>query len=141
MKKILFALLLLSATVAKAQKNTVTVQVENLRSEKGACRAYLFDNAKSFPSEMDKALASKSVAINGTKAILTFENVPVGTYAISVFHDENNNNTLDTNFIGIPKEGFGASKNALPSMSKPLFNDNAFKVSNQPIKLTVKLRY
>jgi uncharacterized protein (DUF2141 family) len=141
MKKVFFSLCLLAAISGKAQKTSITVEVENFRNEKGVCRAYLFDDDKSFPSESDKAVASKSVKINGSKATLTFENVPTGTYAIAIIHDENNNNTLDANFIGIPKEGFGASKNVLPSMSKPLFKDNAFKVSSQPVKLVVKLRY
>ncbi len=141
MKKIFFALLFLGAISAKAQKASITIEVENFRNEKGICRAYLFDDAKKFPSESNKAVASKSVRINGSKAFLTFENVPTGTYAIAFVHDENSNNTLDVNFLGIPKEGFGASKNVLPSMSKPLFNDNAFKVSNQPLKLAIKMKY
>ncbi len=141
MKKVFFALCLLAAISAKAQKTSITVEVENFRNEKGVCRAYLFDDAKSFPSETNKAVASKAVKVNGNKAILTFENVPTGTYAIAIIHDENNNNTLDANFIGIPKEGFGASKNVLPSLSKPLFKDNAFKVSNEPSKFKVQLRY
>ena len=91
MKKVFFALFLIAAISAKAQKTSIVVEVENFRNEKGVCRAYLFDNDKNFPSESDKAVASKSVKVNGSKAALTFENVPTGTYAIAIIHDENNN--------------------------------------------------
>jgi len=41
-----------------------------------------------------------------------FPGVAPGRYAVSVFHDENSNGKMDTNFIGIPREGVGASNNA-----------------------------
>ncbi len=138
MKNITFVLFLFSATFVQAQ-NMITVQVENLKNDKGVCRACLFKDAKAFPNDMDKAIC-KSTKISATKATFIFENVSTGTYAISVFHDENNNNTLDANMLGIPKEGYGASKNVLPKMSKPSFEDNAFKMSNQDITLTVRIR-
>jgi uncharacterized protein (DUF2141 family) len=47
-----------------------------------------------------------------------------------VFHDENNNNKMDKNFLGIPKEGYGASKNKLPFASAPTFNDNMFMLKD-----------
>lgn len=133
--------MLLSASIAQAQNSTVTVQVENLKNEKGVCRACLYNDAKSFPGEKGKAVSCKSAKISNGKSTIVFENVTNGMYAISVFHDENNNNDLDENFLGIPKEGYGASKNVLPKMSKPSFDDNAFKVNNQPVNLLVKIRY
>ena len=39
--------------------------------------------------------------------------IPPGTYAIKLHIDENENGELDTNFLGIPKEQYGISNNAL----------------------------
>ena len=39
--------------------------------------------------------------------------IPPGTYAVKIHIDENENGELDTNFLGIPKEQYGISNNAL----------------------------
>lgn len=139
MKLLFWFLMIISAFAAQAQNSTIIVQVENLKNEKGLCRACLFKDAKAFPSDLSKAVC-KAAKISASKATLTFENVPNGTYAISVFHDENNNQILDANMLGIPKEGCGASKNVLPKMSKPSFEENFFKVSNQEVNLTIRIK-
>ena len=51
------------------------------------------------------------MASPGNSAICQFNDIPPGTYAIAVFHDENANGKLDKNFLGIPCEGYGASNN------------------------------
>ncbi len=127
-------------SLAVQAQSSVAVQVENLKNDKGVCRAYLFNQSAYFPNKVEKAFASKVVKIAGNKASLTFENVPAGTYAVSVIHDENNNGKLDANMLGIPTEGYGASKNALPSMSMPSFKANAFEVGNQAQKLSIKVK-
>jgi uncharacterized protein (DUF2141 family) len=55
--------------------------------------------------------------------------LPIGTYAIGVFHDVNGNNSLDTNFLGIPKEQYGFGNDATGSFGPPSFNDAAITVS------------
>ena len=70
-----------------------------------------------------------------------FANVPPGIYAIMVFHDANNNNQFDKNFLGIPKEGYGASGNNLPFASAPAFNANKFEVKDGVLTtLNIRLR-
>ena len=132
--------ILFFASLTIHAQNSVVVQVENLKNDKGVCRAYLFGQAEHFPSEVAKALDYKVVKMSGNKASLTFENVPAGTYAISVIHDENNNGKLDTYILGIPKEGYGASKNCLPTMSIPTFEENTFEVSNTTQTLTIRIK-
>ena len=47
-----------------------------------------------------------------------------GTYSIGFFIDKNDNEKLDTNFLGIPKEQFGFSNDVMgrfgPSLKPPL---------------------
>ena len=81
----------------------------------------------------------------GTKSEITnhsctiiFENIPKGTYAVSIFHDENNNGKLDTNFFGIPNEDYGCSNNAKGFMGPPKWQDAKFKLNtNKTLLITL----
>jgi uncharacterized protein (DUF2141 family) len=61
---------------------------------------------------------------------VVFENIPKGIYAISIFHDENDNGKMDTNFMGIPKEDYGCSNNASGFMGPPKWKDAKFELTN-----------
>ena len=56
-------------------------------------------------------------------AEVTFSGVPPGVFAISVFHDEDGDTELKTNFIGIPKEGIGFSRDARARFGPPGWDD------------------
>ena len=72
--------------------------------------------------------------------IATVENLPYGTYAISVLDDENSNLEMEM-FMGIPKEGWGFSKNPPFKLSAPKFDECSFRL-DQPLKqITIDLRY
>ena len=62
----------------------------------------LYSSRDGFPKQSEKALARASSAIADKKAVCNFSGIAPGTYAISVFHDENSNGKLDTKFVGIP---------------------------------------
>jgi uncharacterized protein (DUF2141 family) len=76
-----------------------------------------------------------------TTARCDFENIPSGTYALVVVHDENMNGKLDTNWLRVPKEGPGFSNDAKASFSAPPFSDASFGYDGQTLDLTIKLRY
>lgn len=134
---IVLALLFLKASA----QNKIVVQVANFRNNKGNCLICLYNNAEAF-SGKGLPLRSQKVTVADKTATLVFENVPVGTYAISVIHDANDNNRFDTNFLGIPTEGYGASQNKLPFAAAPKFEENKFSVAaNGTILLNIRLRY
>jgi uncharacterized protein (DUF2141 family) len=58
-----------------------------------------------------------------------------------VFHDENSNGKLDTNFMGIPREGVGASNNAKGHLGPLKINDAAFQLSGGRVDLKIKINY
>ncbi len=60
----------------------------------------------------------------------TFSGIPNGDYTIAVFHDINNNGKLDKNFLGIPKEGYAFSKNAMGTFGPPNFDKAQFKLDS-----------
>jgi uncharacterized protein (DUF2141 family) len=118
----------------------VIAKVTGLKNDKGVCRACLFTSAASFAGE-GQPFRCSTVAIRNKVSELSFHDVPPGTYAVSVFHDSNNNNKLDKNFLGIPKEGYGASGNKLPFAAAPAFKDNQFVVNaNTTTHLAIRVR-
>lgn len=134
-------LLLLFSSVGAAAQNNVVVHVSNFENNKGVCLVCLFDNASAFTGKGQPVKKIIVAATTGT-AVATFSNVPVGTYAVSVIHDANANNKFDTNFLGIPTEGYGASQNKLPFASAPKFDANKFSVAaNATVTVPIKLRY
>jgi len=50
-------------------------------------------------------------------------NIPAGSYAVAIFHDENSDGVCNTNFLGIPEEGYGFSNNIKPLLSAPTFDE------------------
>ena len=89
----------------------IHVDIDGLRSDRGRVLCSLFPSAADFPKKAVRAVAHAKSEILGRHATCEFQGVQPGTYAVSVFDDENSNGQLDTNFMGIPREGVGASNN------------------------------
>ncbi len=122
------------------QTASVKVKVTKVSSKKGEIYAAMFASEKGFPENPDAAYkVARATAVNGT-ALLEFTNVPKGTYAIALFHDTNNDGELNTNFIGIPKEGYGVSNNVKNLFSGPGYKQCAFQHSAET-SLTIVMRY
>ena len=139
--RIILSFLFAGITSVVYGQTKITVSVYGFQNDKGVCRACLYNSADAFNGN-GAAVQCVQVTISGKKATVVFQNVSSGTYAVSLFHDANNNNQFDTNFLGIPKEGYGASKNDLPFAAAPTFNGNKFDVKdNTSTNLTVNLRY
>lgn len=138
MKKLIFVfvVLLLGGKVAFSQ-NTLEISVSNIKSTEGYILVSLSVDENTF---MKKSFRDGKVeAVQGQVKII-FKNLPDGEYAISVFHDANGNNELDSNFMGIPKEGFGFGNNASGMFGPPSFSESLIKVSGD-MKTEVKLKH
>lgn len=122
---------------------TLTVHVIGARNAKGEIRAALFKGAEGFPSDASKAIQKESAHIDPQtlSAQIMFTNVPEGVYAISVFHDENMNQKLDKNLMGVPKEGYGASNNPKRKMGPPNFGETKFQLNGTQQSLEIRLFY
>ena len=123
----LFVFLLGSLTL-NAQ-NTIEVEIINFASDKGVAQIGLFNTESSF---LDKVYKGKEVKIKNQKAVATFTDIPDGTYAISVFHDKNKDEKLNT-LLGIPTENYAASNNAPSKFGPPKWKDAKFEVRNRKI--------
>ena len=135
MKKILLCSILLVSSFVFCQNVTLTVNVTGLKNNKGKVLVGVYNSEANF---LKKVVVGKLVTIINKKVQIIFENVPVGTYAVSLYHDENENNKLDVNFLGIPKESYGTSNDAKGFMGPPKYNDAKFELKNNKI-INIKL--
>ena len=136
-----FAALSIAALGSQAESKTTTIQVdaEKIRSTTGMMACALFNVADGFPDVQAKSFQYVYVSINSGLASCEFKDVAAGTYAASVFHDENNNKKLDKNFVGMPLEGYGVSNNIRHMMSAPQFKESSFQVNGEVDK-NIKIR-
>ncbi len=110
-------------------QNSIEVEITNFESDLGVAQIGLFNTETSF---LDKVYKGKEVKIKDQKAVAIFTDIPDGTYAISVFHDKNEDEKLNT-FLGIPTEKYGASNNAPSKFGPPKWKDAKFEVRNGEI--------
>lgn len=111
-----------------------------MRSDKGRLFLCLTRQARHFPDcEDDSHARIIDVAAAGEER-LVFDQLPSGSYALSVFHDENGNGRLDT-FLGMPREGFGFSRNPPIRFGPPRFGEARFDIAAGTTSQSVKMRY
>jgi uncharacterized protein (DUF2141 family) len=124
-------------------ENIIHVEISGLRSDKGQmlCALYSSAQADAFPKKADKAVARATANIADHQAVCEFTGVAAGTYAVSVVHDENSNGKLDTNFVGMPREGVGASNDAKGHMGPPKFSAAAFQYAAGRLDLKIHVKY
>ena len=122
-------------------ENLIHVEIGGLRNDKGQVLCAIYSSADGFPKRGDKAVAHAKSSISAGHAVCEFPGLNAGTYAISVFHDENSNGKLDTNFMGIPSEGVGASNNAKGHFGPPKFDAAAFRFSGSRLELKITVNY
>ena len=132
----LLVLILSLPLFAPCQK--LTVVVSNVKSEKGYVRVALYNSSKSF---MIKPVLTAEAKAREGHVMVVFEDIPEGDYAATVLHDLNNNKKMDENLLGIPKEGFGFSNDAMGAFGPPLFKECVFPVAGSSVTTGVKLRH
>lgn len=127
------------AAAVETPTGTIVVAVHGLRSADGQVLFVLFGDPSAFPGDDSRAVRRAKMAISGSVSKVTWEGVPRGTYAIAVVHDENDNGEVDTNFLGIPHEGVGASNNARARFGPFKWKDAKFEhegaLSSQLIRI------
>ena len=133
MKKLILLATFSIASVAVAQ-NKISVSISGLKNNNGYVMIGLYNKKDAF---LNKTFKGNSVAITDKKATLLFNDIPNGEYAVSFFHDANSNGKMDTNFVGIPKESYGASNNAKGFFGPPKYDDAKFLVATDKV-ITIK---
>jgi uncharacterized protein (DUF2141 family) len=115
------------------------VSVTQMRSAKGLLRVCLTADPDNFPGCVDDADAITRTVPASAHA-MRFDGLPLGTYAVAVIHDENGNAKLDT-LAGIPREGFGFSRNPAIRFGPPRFAAARFAVGGDANQQQIRMRY
>jgi uncharacterized protein (DUF2141 family) len=120
--------------IPQENNNRLTVSVSGLKPLKGDLYISLHSRPEYF-QVADSAQMKKKITVNQETEFISFDKVPQGKYAIAVYHDENLTGALETNEMGIPKEGYGFStKNKV--LGKPKFEQAAFElIGNDTVEI------
>jgi len=126
---------------------TITVKVSKINELKGKLHVALYNNFEDWKSDVENdgignefKIIREDVTENGQK--VTFEDVPSGTYAVSMYHDLDDNGELNRNptFELLPAEPYGFSNNVVPRLEAPKFDKCSFTVNEkQSIELNIDL--
>jgi uncharacterized protein (DUF2141 family) len=131
-----------AAAFAQAPCNAIHVRVLDIRNSTGSVACALFDSPDGFPVEfLREATNVMVIKVRHSQARCDFEDIPPGTYALAVIHDENVNGKLDTNALGIPTEGYGFSNDAKAWFGAPTFRAASFPYDGRNLEMTLALHY
>ena len=133
--RLLFLFLLLP--FIGSSQNILRVQVDGVTSDAGYIMLAVYDKADSFLNEEEILLGVRAKAISGVTE-LQIDDLPEGKYALAIYHDENGNEKLDTNWLGIPKEPVGFSHSKMKAFGPPRFKDCAF-LFNADMQIQISL--
>ena len=119
---------------------TLTVTVEGINSVRGKVLVALYQRPGKWLKRGGE-LTGRVVRARKGAVKVVFKNVWPGTYGVSSFHDENDNRKLDTNWLGIPQEGNGFSRDAKASFGPPKFESAAFSMRGGDRAIKLRMRY
>lgn len=118
-------------------QNELIVEVEGVQSSNGNINVAVYNKAEGF-LKFEGVYISDSTRATAGHTQIKINNLPNGEYALAVFHDENGNNILDTNWLGIPKEAVGFSNSRMKTFGPPSFKECSFRLfSNQEVKISL----
>ncbi|MFC7091257.1 DUF2141 domain-containing protein [Halomonas salifodinae] len=120
----------------------IHVNILDIQNSTGVVACALFESPVGFPTEfMNYATNIMVIKIRDTRARCDFLDIPQGTYALAVIHDENMDGALATNWLGVPTEGYGFSNDAEASMGAPSFDAASFPYDGRDLNLNIRLNY
>ncbi|WP_414548485.1 DUF2141 domain-containing protein [Anabaena sp. CCY 0017] len=123
---------------------TLNVVVKGINNQNGQICLGVYSRAKGFPMNTEDVLKSACVQPQGNTVTHKFSGLKPGNYAVAVVDDQNGDRKLNKDFLGIPKEGFGLSRNPTVSIATgtPSFYDASFMLmKNQNTKINILMKY
>ena len=130
--------LLVIAAAPPPSVGTLTIEVQNVRASKGRVHVDVCPQARFLKDGCP--LTASAVARKGVTTVVVHD-VPAGRYAVQAYLDENSNDKMDFGMFGLPKEGFGFSRDPKPTMHAPKFEEAAFDATGAAQAMTLRLRY
>jgi uncharacterized protein (DUF2141 family) len=131
------------ASAPAPAKSTLTIHLTGFRNAKGKVNIDLFRDGKGFPLDPSGVVASERLEIDAKSlnATAVFADLPRGTYAATVIHDENLTGKMEFNASGIPLKGCGFSNNPDTMQGPPTPESATFAVNQPETKIEIKIVY
>jgi len=127
----LLILIVVSSTSAQEKADiNLSIQISGMKSDKGQLFVGIYNSKEDF---LKKRYREKRIDVVIKKAEIIFKNLPEEIYAVSIFHDENDNKKMDKNFLGIPKERYGNSNGARVKVGPPKYEDAKFELKKSKV--------
>ncbi|MEI6122001.1 MAG: DUF2141 domain-containing protein [Bacteroidota bacterium] len=150
MKKLLIIILLLvpfsvltaqvkTTTTTTTETGTLKVLVKGFKNTDGQLMIALYNSEGTFMGETP--FRHSFSEIDAGEELISFDNLPYGNYAIAVIHDENDDGKLDKNELGIPKEGYGFSNDAMGKYGPPTWIQASFVFNVKELVKLVDIQY
>ena len=127
-------------TIATTQPRAhLVIHVADLNTHNGQLLFCIFKSAQGFPGDSKFAVESQVKPVTADNQFTL--DLPPGKYAAAVVHDENANGKLDTNFLGIPKEGYGVSNNPKPRRRGVTYPESEFTLPTAGASISISMQY
>lgn len=126
-----------SPNVNTQESGNLEITFSGIKENTGTVHVALYKGADAF---MKKAIKRGKAKVNGNEVTIIFEGLSYGEYTVSAYHDENENDKMDTKTFGIPVEPYGFSNNARGMFGPPSYEDCMFKVNKDLVKQLIKLK-
>lgn len=133
---IVFLVFVLQSAAQLLFAQNLTIEVRDIEKAEGHLYVAIYNSQETF---MKKPLAAFRVDVNDKVLSIPCKGLPVGTYSVSLYQDENGNGKLDTAAFGIPTEKFGFSNDAQGVMGPPSFDKCRFSFS-EDMTLVIHLK-
>ena len=121
-----------------ADRGNLTVELTGMASDSGSVAYAMWSGPQGWL--VDGAVREGRVAIEQGSSMLLIEDLPYGEYAISAYHDQNDNGKLDTGLFRIPKEPIGTSNDAKIRFGPPKYKDARFRLDEPGLSITIQIR-
>lgn len=105
------------------------INLDGMQNTNGKINLALYNSSGSF-NNPDKAFSELFLNCTGSNMIITIDSIVPGDYAFAIFHDENDNQQLDQNWLNIPTEGFAFSNNAMGTFGPPNWSQSKISIPN-----------
>ena len=115
-------------------------RVAGSEAAEGLAGVALWTASNGFPEDIQHAVATTYVPIIEGEAFATFDELAPGSYAVTVYHDKNNNQEFDKNWLGMPREAWGVSNNARPRLRAPRFEEASFELTAGAQSIDISIR-
>lgn len=119
----------------------VIINLSGMQNTNGKVNVALYNSSSSF-NDPNQAYRKLFLNCTGGSMTITLDSLAQGEYAFAIFHDENNNQQIDQNFLSIPTEGFAFSNNAMGTFGPPNWTQSKFSVpASSTVNQTITLNF